>query len=73
LAIQARPNALQQLFYYVKSLCVLIPFIGQLITRFKGICAGGVMAEAKWKYPDDDKHATVANADPGARPKLNNE
>ncbi|KAH8791192.1 hypothetical protein BGZ57DRAFT_923018 [Hyaloscypha finlandica] len=22
------------------------------------------MAEAKWKYPDDDKHATVANADP---------
>ncbi|KAI1181227.1 hypothetical protein F4777DRAFT_585149 [Nemania sp. FL0916] len=26
LAILARPNALQQLFYYFKSLCVLIPF-----------------------------------------------
>jgi hypothetical protein len=27
LAILARPNALQQLFYYIKSLCVAIPFI----------------------------------------------
>ncbi|KDN60779.1 hypothetical protein CSUB01_05971 [Colletotrichum sublineola] len=27
LAILARPNALQQLFYYVKSLCVPIPFL----------------------------------------------
>src|ERR1700688_2676499 len=26
LAILARPNALQQLFYYSKSLCVLVPF-----------------------------------------------
>jgi len=26
LAILARPNALQQLFYYAKSLCVAIPF-----------------------------------------------
>jgi len=26
LAILARPNALQQLFYYAKSLCVVIPF-----------------------------------------------
>lgn len=26
LAILARPNALQQLFYYVKSLCVAVPF-----------------------------------------------
>ncbi|KAH6976798.1 hypothetical protein EDB80DRAFT_757446 [Ilyonectria destructans] len=27
LAILARPNALQQLYYYAKSLCVLIPFL----------------------------------------------
>jgi hypothetical protein len=40
LAILARPNALQQLFYYTKSLCVAIPFISareSIMTLFEPI------------------------------------
>jgi hypothetical protein len=38
LAILARPNALQQLFYYAKSLCVVIPFTSareSILTLFR--------------------------------------
>ncbi|KAH6657035.1 hypothetical protein BKA67DRAFT_554046, partial [Truncatella angustata] len=43
LAILARPNALQQLFYYTKSLCVPIPFISareSIMTLFDPILNG---------------------------------
>ncbi|KAK0632258.1 hypothetical protein B0T14DRAFT_559970 [Immersiella caudata] len=42
LAILARPNALQQLFYYNKSLCVAIPFVAardSIMTLFDPIMA----------------------------------
>ncbi len=42
LAILARPNALQQLFYYTKSLCVAIPFISardSIMTLFEPVLA----------------------------------
>lgn len=42
LAILARPNALQQLFYYNKSLCVAIPFVSardSIMTLFEPIMA----------------------------------
>ncbi|KAL5325165.1 hypothetical protein ACEPPN_006288 [Leptodophora sp. 'Broadleaf-Isolate-01'] len=40
LAILARPNALQQLFYYAKSLCVVIPFTSareSILTLFEPV------------------------------------
>ena len=40
LAILARPNALQQLFYYSKSLCVVIPFTSareSILTLFEPV------------------------------------
>jgi len=40
LAILARPNALQQLFYYAKSLCVVIPFVSareSILTLFEPV------------------------------------
>jgi hypothetical protein len=40
LAILARPNALQQLFYYAKSLCVVVPFISareSILTLFEPV------------------------------------
>ncbi|KAH7312114.1 hypothetical protein BKA65DRAFT_574916 [Rhexocercosporidium sp. MPI-PUGE-AT-0058] len=40
LAILARPNALQQLFYYAKSLCVIIPFTSakeSILTLFEPV------------------------------------
>jgi hypothetical protein len=40
LAILARPNALQQLFYYAKSLCVVIPFASareSILTLFEPV------------------------------------
>ena len=42
LAILARPNALQQLFYYNKSLCVAIPFVSardSIMTLFEPVMA----------------------------------
>ncbi|KAK4162042.1 EST/SMG-like protein 1 [Cladorrhinum sp. PSN259] len=42
LAILARPNALQQLYYYTKSLCVAIPFVSardSIMTLFDPIMA----------------------------------
>jgi hypothetical protein len=44
----------------------------QLVTEVKGIYAGLVMVEAKC-IEVDNKQATLAQADPGAQPKLNNE
>ncbi|KAK2624696.1 hypothetical protein QTJ16_005889 [Diplocarpon rosae] len=44
LAILARPNALQQLFYYAKSLCVVIPFISardSILTLFDPVLSPG--------------------------------
>jgi hypothetical protein len=40
LAILARPNALQQLFYYSKSLCVVVPFVSareSILTLFEPV------------------------------------
>jgi hypothetical protein len=42
LAILARPNALQQLFYYAKSLCVVVPFVSareSILTLFEPVLA----------------------------------
>jgi hypothetical protein len=44
----------------------------QLVAEVKGIYAGLVMVEAKC-IEVDNKQATLAQADPGAQPKLNNE
>jgi hypothetical protein len=44
----------------------------QLVAEVKGINAGLVMVEAKC-IEVDNKQATLAQADPGAQPKLNNE
>ncbi|KAG0650064.1 esl2 [Hyphodiscus hymeniophilus] len=44
----------------------------QLVAEVKGIYAGLVMVEAKC-IEVDNKQATLASADPGAQPKLNNE
>lgn len=44
LAILARPNALQQLFYYIKSLCVSIPFLSardSVMTLFEPLLGDG--------------------------------
>ncbi|KAG4428020.1 hypothetical protein IFR05_016498, partial [Cadophora sp. M221] len=44
LAILARPNALQQLFYYAKSLCVAIPFTStreSILTLFEPVLNSG--------------------------------
>ena len=44
LAVLARPNALQQLYYYVKSLCVPIPFFSardSIMTLFDPMLNGG--------------------------------
>jgi hypothetical protein len=43
----------------------------QLVAEVKGIYAGLVMVEAKC-IEVDNKQATLAQADPGAQPKLNN-
>jgi hypothetical protein len=43
LAILARPNALQQVFYYSKSLCVAVPFISareSILTLFDPVLTG---------------------------------
>ncbi|KAI1150958.1 hypothetical protein F4825DRAFT_379132 [Nemania diffusa] len=50
LAILARPNALQQLFYYVKSLCVPIPFAStkeSIMTLFDPIISMGGYQHAR--------------------------
>jgi hypothetical protein len=44
----------------------------QLVAEVKGIYAGLVMVEAKC-IEVDNKQATLAQADPSAQPKLNNE
>ena len=44
----------------------------QLVAEVKGIYAGLIMVEAKC-IEVDNKQATLAQADPGAQPKLNNE
>lgn len=44
----------------------------QLVAEVKGIYAGLVMVEAKC-IEVDNKQATLASADPGSQPKLNNE
>jgi len=55
LAILARPNALQQLFYYAKSLCVAIPFLSareSIMTLFEPIL-GGVPGQQSRLQPID--------------------
>lgn len=50
LAILARPNALQQLFYYAKSLCVATPFASakdSIMTLFDPVMNASAFAQAK--------------------------
>ncbi|KAJ8127112.1 hypothetical protein O1611_g6525 [Lasiodiplodia mahajangana] len=55
LAILARPNALQQLFYYVKSLCVPVPFAStkeSIMTLFEPILGVGGYQHARLNHID---------------------
>ncbi|KAI0118301.1 hypothetical protein GGR51DRAFT_498963 [Nemania sp. FL0031] len=55
LAILARPNALQQLFYYVKSLCVPVPFAStkeSIMTLFDPILGVGGYQHARLNRMD---------------------
>ncbi|PVH86360.1 hypothetical protein DL98DRAFT_582931 [Cadophora sp. DSE1049] len=56
LAILARPNALQQLFYYAKSLCVVIPFTSareSILTLFEPVL-NSVNAHGQYRLPPLD-------------------
>ncbi|KAF9879594.1 Telomerase-binding protein EST1A [Colletotrichum karsti] len=61
LAILARPNALQQLFYYTKSLCVSIPFLSareSIMTLFEPHLSG-----AETRIPEIDAAFIRAHVD----------
>ena len=56
LAILARPNALQQLFYYAKSLCVVIPFTSareSILTLFEPVLNSD-NAQGQYRLPPLD-------------------
>ncbi|PVH80815.1 hypothetical protein DL98DRAFT_366408, partial [Cadophora sp. DSE1049] len=56
LAVLARPNALQQLYYYSKSLCVAVPFTSvreSILTIFEPLLDGG-NANGKYRLPPLD-------------------
>jgi hypothetical protein len=56
LAILARPNALQQLFYYAKSLCVVIPFTSareSILTLFEPVLSPD-KAQGRYRLPPLD-------------------
>lgn len=53
LAILARPNALQQLFYYAKSLCVVVPFTAareSILTLFEPVL-GADNSQGQYRLP----------------------
>jgi hypothetical protein len=56
LAILARPNALQQLFYYAKSLCVVVPFTSareSILTLFEPVLNAD-NAQGQYRLPPLD-------------------
>jgi hypothetical protein len=56
LAILARPNALQQLFYYAKSLCVVVPFTSareSILTLFEPVLNAD-NGQAQYRLPPLD-------------------
>ncbi|PVH70137.1 hypothetical protein DL98DRAFT_578007 [Cadophora sp. DSE1049] len=59
LAILARPNALQQLFYYAKSLCVVIPFTSareSILTLFEPVLnPGSNSTHGQYRLPPFDE------------------
>jgi hypothetical protein len=64
LAILARPNALQQLFYYAKSLCVVVPFTSareSILTLFEPVL-NAENGQGQYRLPPLDTAFVKAHA-----------